>query len=191
MTVLLILSYAATYLTDFADKLRGLDTVVLVLSPILHLSVAHLVFNTVMGLIAGMLVERWMKLKRSSLFLMLIVCYLSSFVTSYLKWKYVGPNLGMGLGLSGIIAATVPFLLCYCLFFRKELSLRGRSVFAPFGVGLLFWWVIGPLFVWLLLTKTWSVTEVGDTPLIHLLVFGFALLPAFLLMRLIYRRTIR
>jgi membrane associated rhomboid family serine protease len=194
-TLLLILSYAATYLTDFGGRfplwIGDLNTALLFLNPFPHLSMGHLVFNTVMILIAGILVERWMKLRRRNLLSIFIVCYLSSLATFYMKSRYVGPILGFGFGLSTMISATVPFLLFYCLFFCKEIQLKGRAIFAPFGVGLLFWWVIGPLFNWLFVTKTWSITELGDTPLMHLLAFGFALLPAFLLMYLIRRRTIR
>ena len=190
-TGLLIVSYVASYSTHFATIfplwIGELNTVLIFLHPFFHLSVGHLVFDTVLWLVAGTLLEKWTMLSRKNWGIVFIFCYLASLTATYMKWKYVGPRLVQGLGLSGMISATVPFLLFYCLFFCKEIRTRELTIVAPFGVGILFWFVIGPLFGGVTTTDTWSLIQLGDTSVLHLLAFAFSSVPAFLLMLLIVK----
>ncbi len=197
-TALLIISYFATYHTGFATGfpiwIGDLDTVLLFSHPFFYLSIRHLFFDTVMWLLAGTLLEKWIGFRVRSLLAIFAICYLSTLATEYVKWKHIGPTHNLFLGPSGMISAMVPFVLFYYLFFRKEVSFSGLDVFAPFGIGVLFWWVIGPPFSWIgAPTQFWifEFTELGDTPIIHLLAFAFASVPAFLLMFLAHRRRSR
>lgn len=199
-TVLLIISYFGTYYTSFGTAfptwMGPLDMVVLFGHPFFYLSVGHVVFDTVMWLVAGTLLEKWTGFRVRNRLGIYFVCYLSSVATEYMKWKYVDPETPKFLGPSGMISAMVPFILFYYLFFHKQIVFKGPSVFAPFMIGVLFWWVVGPPFNWVGAPTRFVMPNIimglgGDTPVIHLLAFTFALVPASLLMLLEYRRRSR
>jgi CDP-diglyceride synthetase len=160
--------------------------------PVLQLSLEHLVFNTVLGLAAFTLLEKWTVLmSKNQRRIAFIMCYLASLVAVFIKWKYYGPDLRLVLGLSGMISAAAALLLTYYAFFRKQIRYKGPSVLAPFAIGILFWWVIDPLFEWVFVTRTWLPTELGNTSLFHFLAFLIALVLGSLLMLLARRRTSR
>jgi hypothetical protein len=170
----------------------GFQALLFFFHPVLHLTLGHLVFDSILGLCAFLLLEKGTKLinrnQRGTIF---VLCYLASLAAVFIKWRYVGPTLNLVLGLSGMISAATAFLFFYYLFFRREHSFVGPSGFAPFVIGILFWSVFGLLINWATVTLTWTWQTLGDTELFHLLAFGIASGLAFPLMLLIHRQAVR
>lgn len=182
---LLIISYVVTYSTDFARSLPhwvgNQDTVLLFLHPFFHVSTGHIVFDTVLWLVAGTLAERWITFTRNKQIMMFITFYLSS-LAAYGLANYIKPYPVEVLGLSGLISAAIPFLLFYLWFFQEEISTKKLTIAASFGVGMLFWFIIGPILNWTLSTNL-SFGKLDNTSLFHSLTFICSLFPAFLLLR--------
>ena len=122
--------------------------VAFLLHPIIHLNWGHLFLDAVLALIVGIMLERWAVLGFKSRLLIFGLCYFSSLTAVHMKWTYIGPTLDLTLGLSGMISAAIPFLVFYFWFFRKQLRFSGWNTLSPIGLGILLWFIIGPLFGW-------------------------------------------
>jgi membrane associated rhomboid family serine protease len=161
----------------FATPYGGLD-LVLFLHPLIHNNWAHLASNTVFGFMAGILIESWMMIRCRSRWEILGLCYASSLVAAYLKWKYVGPSLAMTVGLSGMISAAITTILVYYWLFHGRIRLYGVGALAPLGIGLLLWFLVEPFY-----DVIYGAIQLSDTLNFHLIAFFVPLLPAFLLLR--------
>jgi len=151
------------------------------LHPILHTNITHLIGNTVLGIaIVGTLIETWMiQLRRLFRYGILFWCYLVSLGVAYLAWLRL---TGTGaFGLSGVVSAAVPFTLFYYLTFSDRIDLVGLSVFAPIGVGFLIAALVLPIASGV--TES-GYTLVNESSMFHLL----AALPSFVAALLLFLR---
>jgi membrane associated rhomboid family serine protease len=171
------LAFPATY--------GGLDPL-LFLHPLIHNNWAHLISNTVFGFMAGILVESWMMIRCRYRWGILGLCYASSLAAAYLKLKYIGPNLAMTVGLSGMISAAIATILVYYWLFHGRIRLNGVSALAPLGIGLLLWFLVEPFY-----SLINGPIQLSDTLNFHLIAFFVPLLPAFLLLRRSLRDAIQ
>jgi membrane associated rhomboid family serine protease len=106
-----------------------------VLHPILHASWPHL-YGNIYFLIAGGLVESWMFSTHKMRWTMLLLCYLISLDVTLLGWIAITPTHRPPVGLSGMIASALAFLLVYCLMFLKK-PFRGWNLLGLAGTVLL------------------------------------------------------
>lgn len=169
----------------FPTPYRGLDPV-LFLHPLIHNNWAHLISNTVFGFMAGTLIESWMMIRCRNRWEILGLCYASSLAAAYLKWKYVGANLAMTVGLSGMISAAIMTILVYYWLFHGRIRLDGVGALAPLGIGFLLWFLVEPLY-----NVIYAPIQLSDTLNFHLIAFFVPLLPALLLLRRSLRDTIQ
>jgi len=154
--------------------------VAVLLHPIFHISMAHLVGNTIFGLaVVGTLIETWMiQLRHLFRYGILLCCYLVSLGVTCLVWAESGTP---AIGLSGVVFAAVPFTFFYYVTFSDRIDLIGLSVFAPIGIGFSIAALVLPIVA--------GITEMGHTvisesSMLHLL----ATIPSFVIASLLFQR---
>jgi hypothetical protein len=94
-----------------------------------------------------------------------------------MKWQYVGPNLQLVIGLSGMISAAIMVLLIYYCLFRHQIQLQGLGWIGPLGIGFLSWFLIEPFY-----NALFVPFQASDSVNFHLMAFFAAFLPAGLLL---------
>jgi len=165
----------------------GVIAVEILLHPITHINWApHLAANIVFALVAGTLIESWMMVRCRTRLSLLAVCYGSSLVADFMKWKYVGPNLGPVVGLSGMISAAIAALLIYYYLFHHQIQLDGIGWLGPLGVGFVSWLLILPFY-----NLIFVPFRPDDSVNFHLIAFFVAAVPAYLLLRQSRANTLR
>lgn len=130
------------------------------LHPIIHVSVAHLLGNTIFGLIIiGVLVESWMRLlKRRARYTIFLICYLVSLGVGCMSW--ISPLGGHPpLGSSGLIFAMLPFTVFYYLAYCGRIRFDGLNRFAPIGIGFVAAFLVLPFVI--------GFTETGNLMVSH------------------------
>jgi len=144
--------------------------VLVLIHPIVHVSVEHLVGNMVFGIaILGTLIESWMTLLTRRLrYGMLVFCYLASLAVSVLVWK--SPILGPipAIGSSGLIFAALPFALFYCLAYFKRTWFKTLNLLALVGIVIVSAFLVAPI---IFSQHLKGGILLGISPFLHLMSF--------------------
>jgi len=157
----------------------GVTGLYILLHPIIHHNWApHLASNIVFALVAGTLIESWTMVTCRTRLGLLGVCYASSLVADFMKWKYIGPDLALVIGLSGMVSAAIGVLVIYYYLFRHQIRLDGVGWLAPLGIGFLSWFLIVPFY-----NAIFVPFQPSDSVNFHLIAFFVACFPAYLLLR--------
>lgn len=111
-------------------------TAMLLLHPLFHDGIFHLLGNILFGLIIiGPLIENWMVLlTRRHRYFIFLFCYLVSLAINCLFWRF-NPYEGPGIGFSLMIFAGLGFVIIYYSVFFRRMPFTDWNAVAPVGIG--------------------------------------------------------